>query len=388
MDWIDIIGVARIIKEQNFDRSYKSLKVDRPIGNETLGRHLKILFEALEKIRTFLKGYYDNLTPSHKIAAEAYFLDVRNKLANLLESKGIENRLSVSFHDEVVFYIKLEEVGENIDCESLTKLFDIANEAGNMTQSVTDFLGLATRVIPDFNGSSENLQSFLDALDLIDSVKETHKQIAVRVIKTKLKGTARNLISSEGTIKDIIITLRKSVKGESTEVITAKILNIRQGNKTANSFVSEIEELTKALSNAYISDGLPVELAQKYSTQVAVKTMSKNASSDRVRLIMESGNFSTMNDAVSKFVSSCTEGMSTFDVRYYNSKWYGRGNSRGRGNGHYRGRGRYYRNNRGRGSNNHNFDSRNNKGNRNRNVRILTEENNDSGNLNLPLGEQ
>lgn len=41
---------------------------------------------------------------------------------------------------------------------------------------------------------------FFDPLDLVESIKETHENIAVNFIKTKLKGSARNLLSNESTI--------------------------------------------------------------------------------------------------------------------------------------------------------------------------------------------
>ncbi|XP_065356259.1 GATA zinc finger domain-containing protein 24-like [Calliphora vicina] len=70
---------------------------------------------------------------------------------------------------------------------------------------------------------------------------------------------------------------------------------------------TEIVNLTRSLENAYISDGLSCELASKYSTQVAVKALAKNCTIDKVKLIMEAGQFNSMNEAVSKFVNSCTE---------------------------------------------------------------------------------
>lgn len=72
-------------------------------------------------------------------------------------------------------------------CENLSPL-------EKMTQTVTQFLGLASKVLPDFDGRPENLQSFLDALLLVESIKDIHEPVTVNLIKTKLKGTARNLL--------------------------------------------------------------------------------------------------------------------------------------------------------------------------------------------------
>jgi len=84
-------------------------------------------------------------------------------------------------------------------------------------------------------------------------------------------------------------------------------MNLQQRNKTANLYTQEVEQMIKALEGAYITDGLPLELARSYSTQHAVKAMTKSCTIDKVKLIMQAGTFNTMNDAVSKFVNSCIE---------------------------------------------------------------------------------
>jgi len=53
--------------------------------------------------------------------------------------------------------------------------------------------------------------------------------------------------------------------------------------------------MTNSLEGAYITDGLPLELARSYSTQHAVKARTKNCTIDKVKLIMQAGTFNTMN---------------------------------------------------------------------------------------------
>ncbi|KAI8122299.1 hypothetical protein CVS40_6868 [Lucilia cuprina] len=47
----------------------------------------------------------------------------------------------------------------------------------------------------------------------------------------KLKGTARNIIGNEATIAEIVSKLNSTVKGESVEVLSAKIMNIRKTSR-------------------------------------------------------------------------------------------------------------------------------------------------------------
>lgn len=68
-----------------------------------------------------------------------------------------------------------------------------------------------------------------------------------------------------------------------------------------------MESLTKSLESAYISYDISSQSAAKYSTQSAGKALTKNVTNERVKLIMESGNFSNMNEVMTKFINSCTE---------------------------------------------------------------------------------
>ncbi|XP_065362017.1 probable serine/threonine-protein kinase DDB_G0293958 [Calliphora vicina] len=375
MEWQDIVNKVRLIREE-FDRSYKCLNVDRPTKEETVDKHFNILLHCLEEIRIVLNVNYERLTSAHKIAAEAFFHDVKNRITTLAAKKKIEIELPDTIHEK----IKIETIFSNKDFKKHSK----------MTQTVVEFLNTASKLINDFDGKSENLRSFIDSLQLVDSIKGEHEAVAVSIIKTKLKGTARNYIENENTIIAIINKLNNSIKGESVEVLTAKIMNIKQNNKTANAYCSEIENLTKSLESAYIK----TELASKYSTQVAVKALTKNCTIDKVKIIMEAGQFNTMNDAMSKFVNSCTEatGQQNAILHYrQNSNNYRGGYNR------FRGRNNYPRNNdknsnqnnNNNNRNNYNYRNRqnyNNNNRRNRNYVNAIENESDSENPNLPLG--
>jgi len=78
-------------------------------------------------------------------------------------------------------------------------------------------------------------------------LKESHEALVVSLIKTKLKGHARNLIDNENSISEIIDNLKNKVKEVSVDVISAKLLNLQQRQKTANQYVQEVEKLAKAL---------------------------------------------------------------------------------------------------------------------------------------------
>jgi len=138
----------------------------------------------------------------------------------------------------------------------------------------------------------------------------------------------------------------------------AKLLNTKQSNKNSNAYAKEIQELTKLLQNAYISDGLTPELAEKYSTQTAVKAVIKNSNSEKVSLVMQAGQFASMNEAMTKFLevsSDVNEHKNVNFIQNRNQRYNNRSNFRGRGQNNYnrgnRGRRQNYTNNNGNYSN-------------------------------------
>lgn len=334
MDWQEIIKRLRLLKD-DFDKSYKCLNLERNIKDETVVKHLRTLFDRFERIRVVVNVNFSKLTTPHKAAAECFFSDVRSRLISILSKKGLYIELPTTFHEEVSYKLTTDQKSN----ETLVLLYNQETKpeiiSTNMTQTIVEFLNTASKLVIDFDGRSENLRAFIDSLQLLNTIKGDNEAIAVSLIKTKLKGTARNLIENEGTILEIISKLRATVKGESVEVLTAKIMNTRQNNKTANNYCSEIENLTKSLESAYISDGLSCELANKYSTQVAVKALTKNCTIDKVKLIMEAGQFNNMNEAITKFVNSCTEATGQQNALLYLGRKYNRPIDR-RNNNQYR----------------------------------------------------
>jgi len=136
--------------------------------------------------------------------------------------------------------------------------------------------------------------------------------------------------------------------GETSDVVKAKMAKTSQKGKTAEKFTSEIDNLRKLLEASYIGEGLPAEHADKFSTKEAITTMVKNCEHGRLKTILEAGNFSSMNEAVTKYIQCSTETTGNANAILFARKgpaYRGknfRGNYRGRGRGN--GRGNYQNN--------------------------------------------
>lgn len=201
-------------------------------------------------------------------------------------------------------YIKeTEKLNFNSRQTLLERLKSIV-EISKMSTNTAEFFSLASKLVPSqFDGNSENLQSFLDALTLLKNNCENQLANAVAFVKTRLTGKARSLITNENTIDDIIIKLQNSIKGETSQLLTAKILHLKQNDKEAAKYASEVDALAQKLQSAYITEGVPAEVAQRYTVENTVRAFSQNVTSERVRLIMEAGTFSSVQETITKFVN-------------------------------------------------------------------------------------
>lgn len=192
------------------------------------------------------------LTEEHQREAYQFFSAVRDKLVSSLARHNLEFDVPNTTKEEIqIDFVLLlsERVPSRTNSPSLTQAtpveelkIEIPIIHVTMPQTVVEFIKTASSVLPEFDGKPENLHSFLDALDILEQIKDTHEALAITMIKTKLKGTARNFISNETTIAQIRTKLHTAIKGESVEVLTAKLLNIQQRSKTANQYTAEIEK--------------------------------------------------------------------------------------------------------------------------------------------------
>ena len=358
-----------------FNRAYKCLNKAQLPKAETQAKHLNNLVLQHNTIAATLRTFLPLLTPDHRKEVEDIFLQLKSKLSLILKKLEISDKVP----SDLTSVLNLSFVEEDSDSSDT----DPPLRETKMTPA--EFLSTASKLLPDFDGSYENLQRFLDAISLVQAVSTDNEATAVVLIKSKLTGHVRKLITNETTIESIKTALITNIKGESQQAAMAKLANVKQNNKSANEYAKEVEALTKKLESAYISDGITPQVARQYATQTAVKTFAKNAKSEKVKLLMQAAQFSNLDQAVAKFIDLNTDNEEK-RVNYVNSRGHQnsyRPNYRGnytRG-GYNRGnysRGNYNRSNYPRGHRNgynnrggNNQSQRSNNANQSRNVRVI-----------------
>jgi hypothetical protein len=391
-----------------FNRLYKCLN-KRVLPSETIVQdHLDKIITEYNKLTELYKSSLKECTTEHSQEIYLTVGSIRDRLGNLFIKLQVNINISLNLTIPIDpdqtnpnFEDTSDKEDSNFDNDSNSdKEFknNIVTMSDPLTQ--TQFITTYLKVIPEFDGTPENLLRFVDACEFVNDNKEGFENVAVRLIKTKLSGSARSFITTETTITEIINKLKTSIKPETTKVVTAKLMSLKQGNKSAADYVKSIEEMTASLKRAYISEGVSADLAESYTTDTVVKSITSNTTNEKLRTILQAGDFKNINEVNTKFLTISTDTANKAQILnfrgYRNRNNYSRNTYRGnRGNfnnrrGNYQGYGygnnnSYYNNNNRnnsnyRGQSRNNYRGRNYNNNRHANVRLV-----DSGNFQVPL---
>lgn len=353
------------IKEIN--RLNKCLKKKQVPQTPTKSQHISGIVTSYNIIASLLKDYYSLCTEYQKTELTTTFLQLREKVLKLFEYLKLGIVVPLNF-DELIEFDSFDVIEYTVREENCSYDFDLdlefeefviimANEAAN---AKSQWINAYSKVIPEFDGTPENMARFVDACELVDDNVGIYMETAVRLMKTKLRGTARSYVTNEATITAILDVLKKNVRGESSKAASAKLLSFKQGNKSPNDYVKELEDMTANLKRAYLNEGVPVESADSYSTDTVVKSIIANATNDKIKTVFQSADFKSVVEVGAKFINANNEMAINRPQILYNKRFgYQRGNNRGQRSNNYRG---YGRNNQGRGNSNGYNNGYNNQG--------------------------
>lgn len=381
------------LKQEIINQSKRVIKKYIPKNDQVRNEIRDNLVKLFNEFTATLSASWYSLDALEKVNYNQIFFACRDKVVRSFEALGVRYKIPNSCFESINPRILDEEFSED---ETETKVLD------NMPLNAVDFFNLASKLVPSqFDGNPNNLRSFVDSLELLKNNSNDHAANALAFVKTRLTGKARDLITDENTIDAIINTLKNGIKGESSHLLIAKLLNCKQNSKDSASYASEIESLAENLQKAYISEGVPRQIAENYAVENTVRSLSVNANNEKTRLIMQAATFTSVQSVMAKFVNSSTQNAPS-NIFYFRQNRPNYSNrSRGRGRGYYQhnnSRGQFSnRGQRSRGNNlypNHqNFNNRYNNNYRQQNQRSVRvyETTNNSGNPPSPqrvrLGE-
>lgn len=252
MTWQKILDRCRAIKE-DFDRSYKCLNIDRQIGQNTIDKHIKIILQCLEEIRTILNVNYERLTSSHKIAAEAFFHDTRDKVIQIATKKNIDIKIPETIQERINIETVIQTKKIETETPNTVNSCNMAEENLNATE-----LASVSKLISIFTGTKEELNPFIANLEIIIDTIPEHKRTSFFnfVYKTKLTTKVQNRLRQNQiptNIDTLISNLKETYKIKKSPNIVINELSRAIQTDSIRKFADKIESLTLELNEIQIS---------------------------------------------------------------------------------------------------------------------------------------
>lgn len=308
MRWVELQIILNNIKEEHSKHAKRAIKLNVPKGQETRKDIVTNLVTKFNEFVRITNSVWERLDDDQRNWVKDIFNKVRDKTLISFAKLGVDQKIPVDPTTELnIGFIKSEDT---YDTMALTAI---------------EFINLADKILPkSFDGNIGGLTSFIDAIQLLKGSCNDNEVTALNFIKTRLTGKARLAIQDNiSTLDQVIVALKQKCKGDNSQLLEAKLLSTKQLSKDAITYAKEIEDLALGLTAAYISEGVREDTAESFAKNKAIKTIITNASNEKTRFIMEAGNFQTLQDATSKFLSVDTESISSNTNVFYNRGYRG-----------------------------------------------------------------
>lgn len=164
------------------------------------------------------------------------------------------------------------------------------------------FLNTASSLIKPFNGDSNELDTFIRNITLIQQLTENDlKPFFLDFLKGRISGTVGNACSSVTSVEELIATLRVTVKKESPAVVESKFDALYFDNRNLSEFAAEAEKIGNTYRDALIAEGCSRGFANQITITKTLEVCRKSARNDAIKCILASSNYDCHVDVITKF---------------------------------------------------------------------------------------
>lgn len=258
-----------------------------------------------------------------------------------LELNDSVARLSIDNSDKPIGTNKSNESNSNslkesneINSKSLTKLHYSAissqytnKQRSDNNMSPFEFLKFAATLIKSFSGENPSqLAPFLTNVSLIQSVATTESlPFLVSFLKGRLEGRASRVCADCGTVEEIILSLKKNIKFDSSAVVESRLAALQLSDSSLTEFAKSLEQLADNLHESLVLEGVSVNKANEMTIDSVRKNCRKQTKSTVVKSVLASCSFENPKDVVSKFLTEVAEADREYQILTLRK---GRGNNR------------------------------------------------------------
>ncbi|XP_069365345.1 uncharacterized protein [Maniola hyperantus] len=247
-----------------------------------------------------------------------------------------KQKLTISTSDKIVNNLVFEEIESFYrDIESLVTFRPKSNTERSKIAMASFDIKTAIALLPVMTGQ--------DAIKLYSSmISEVSKPTLIEfVLKTRLSASGKlRLKSSYASTDDLIADMKKFlIQKKSAVALHTQLLRTNQGNKTIESFGTELEELFVNLTLAQ-ADGNDdnFQILRPINEKIAIKRFADGLSDTRLSTIVASRQFDSLPEAIRTAIDEQLQSQQTYDVMtvgHRTKNYYNRGNRRGFNNTRY-----------------------------------------------------
>lgn len=237
----------------------------------------------------------------------------------------------------------------------------------SQTMDDLDYLGKISRLIKsEYAGEPDGLAAFIEQIEIIELGTPPDKMnLLLKFIKSRLVDKAKDALSdADDTVAKVKTALKNKIKYENAEVVLGRLLALNADRTSLQNFQEKAEELADKLQKAYISTGIPSDVANKMVIAKTVQMCKSSAETDYVKTVIAAAapTFKEPKETLAMFVTEVTnerKEKKTATVLKFTSNrgrgGHGKGRGRGRQNyGNYDNNGNRRHNNNGQNGNNGN----------------------------------
>lgn len=218
----------------------------------------------------------------------------------LIDAKSTEQNIRTDVKTATLIKGVCKEI-QQLSAEILSILDK--QQLGNMAFDIKT----ATALVKYFDGNPEETESFIESVSLLNELTPVeHKGILLKFVKTRITGKAKYMVSEElNTITKLTDKLRVKFSIKiSSDAVLAQLKSCKQGNTKLTDFTNKIEDLSRQLTRAFISEKVAEgETAEKLAEKFAMQTIAENVSNSETSLILRAGNLTNLSDTIAKAIA-------------------------------------------------------------------------------------
>lgn len=261
----------------------------------------KVLKTNLSKIPNTLARYEQNLI----IKYNNYIKEILKIYENLSEANQNFIQLEVNKTNEKLnnCFVALNSTHRSPDIF----LAIIEHEEVIMALTNTELLKIASQSLNfKYSGDALQLESFIDAINLINSFATTDglRTFLFAYVKSKLEGVAREHITIEITTVDALIErLRSKIKADNSQVIEGRILSLKLNKNDTADFAKKAEDLSDAFKRSLIIEGVSASKAEQMAINKTVELCRNSTGSDIVKAVIAASKFESSKEVLAKWIT-------------------------------------------------------------------------------------